>query len=296
MASEKKPLVLANIDNFALEASRRPHMNCWGQHVCVSKISKCASGNIKNPHGKLNSERTELHLTLHTATQSENHDFFFDGQKHQSQQKYIAIRVSNGLWKVHFCNMAQTEPHFGSSKKLIKPVQYCSFAPRGLKMSLSRFENFQHIYKILWNGPRELPWSAHRLRGRPPRVPTSIKISVNELLLRSIMRFSKRIMLLWRWIMLLWSWITLLWRRITIQYSSLHCNTLQYSTAPDRTAQHSTVQHSTLHCSKLQYSTTQYSTAQYTALQYTTVQHNTLHCNTLQYSTLQYSTVHYSTI
>ncbi len=28
MASQKKPLVLANIDNLALEASIRPHMNC----------------------------------------------------------------------------------------------------------------------------------------------------------------------------------------------------------------------------------------------------------------------------
>ena len=139
MASQKKPLVLANIDNFALEASIRPHMNRWRQHVCAAKINKCASWNFRNPHGKLKSDKSNMHLTLHTATQSENHYFFFDWQKHQNQWKCIVISISYGLWKVLFCNNAKNEPQNGISKTSIKPAQYCSFAPRGLKMALSRF-------------------------------------------------------------------------------------------------------------------------------------------------------------
>ena len=84
MASQKKPLVPANIDNLVLDASMRPHMNRRRQHVCEAKISKCASGNIKNPHQKLNSDRSKMHLTLHTATQSEI-TTFFDWQTHQNQ-------------------------------------------------------------------------------------------------------------------------------------------------------------------------------------------------------------------
>ena len=138
MASQKMPLVLANIDNFALEASIRPHMNCWRQHVCEAKICKCAYGNIKNPHRKLNSDRSAMHLDRHTATESENHYFYVDVITIENHWCYALISLSNGLWKVHFCNMAQSEPHYGSSKKQIKPVQYCSFAPRSLKMTFSR--------------------------------------------------------------------------------------------------------------------------------------------------------------
>ena len=34
---------------------------------------------------------------------------------------YNVIALSNGLWKVHFCNMVQIEPHYGYSKTYIKP-------------------------------------------------------------------------------------------------------------------------------------------------------------------------------
>ena len=122
MASQKKPLVLANIDNFAIEPSMRPHKNRWRQHVCEAKISQCASCKIKNPHGKFNSDKSNIHLTLHTTTQSETHYFLFDWQKHQNQWKCIVISLSDGLWKVLFCNIAQTEPQHGISKTSIKPM------------------------------------------------------------------------------------------------------------------------------------------------------------------------------
>ena len=111
----------------------------------------------------------------------------FDLQTHQNQWKYIVIFLSNGLWKVHYCNIVQNDPHYGSSKKLIKPAQYCSFAPRGFKIKLSRFLNFQQIHQILTNGPWGLPWSARRPHGpsrgptgEPPTSLTSIKNNANE--------------------------------------------------------------------------------------------------------------------
>ena len=81
---------------------------------------------------------------------------------------------------MHFCNMVQIEPHYGSSKILMKPVQYCSFAQNGLKTALMRFSIFLRFHKIMSNGLRGLPRSARRPHGWPPILPTSIKINVNK--------------------------------------------------------------------------------------------------------------------
>jgi len=108
---------------------------------------------------------TCMRLKLHTATQSENHYFYFDGRIIENHWFYTLISLSNGLWKVHVCNMAQTEPQNGISKTSIKPMQYCSFTSRSVKMSFSRFYSFWHIYQTSPNGPRGLSGSARR----PPR-------------------------------------------------------------------------------------------------------------------------------
>ena len=65
---------------------------------------------------------TYMHLKLHTATQNENHYFYVDARTIQNHWFYTVISLSNELWKVHIYNMVQTEPHYGSSKKVIKPL------------------------------------------------------------------------------------------------------------------------------------------------------------------------------
>ena len=78
MAFQKKPLVLANIAIFDHEASRGPHMSSWHQHACESKMSNLSFQKISFCREKLKTNTAKMHLTLHTATQSENHCFYFD--------------------------------------------------------------------------------------------------------------------------------------------------------------------------------------------------------------------------
>ena len=70
----------------------------------------------------------------HSDSERESLLFFWFAKTSKSM-----ISLSDGLWKVLFCNIAQTEPQNCTSKTSIKPVQYCSFAQKGLKMALMRF-------------------------------------------------------------------------------------------------------------------------------------------------------------
>ena len=101
-----------------------------------------------------------------------------------------------------------------------------------------------------------------------------------------------------------------------IQYSTILCNTVQYSTTY-KAVQHSTAQYSITFCNTIHYNilqctttfcntitTDRYSTIfcrtlQYTILQYSKIQHylvqcSTTLCSTVQYTILQYSTLYYT--
>ena len=65
---------------------------------------------------KLRIDKSTMHLEIHTATQTKNDYFAFDVIIIKHQQFYNVILLSNGLWKVHVCDMVQTEPHYGFSK------------------------------------------------------------------------------------------------------------------------------------------------------------------------------------
>ena len=123
MASQKKQLVLDNIDNFALEASMRPHMNCWRQHVCETKISKCASANIDYPNQKLNPDRSAMHLDRHTPAESEHQSFCFSCQniKIIENTQWFLSQMDCKVFKT--CNTMQYDLKM-ASKTLIKPMEY----------------------------------------------------------------------------------------------------------------------------------------------------------------------------
>ena len=93
---------------------------------------------------------------------------------------HIVISLSNGLWKLHVCNMVQLEPNFESSKTHIKPTHYCSFAQNDLKTILMRFSIFLRFHQILPSGLQGLPRSARKPRVWHPIVPTNIKTDKNE--------------------------------------------------------------------------------------------------------------------
>ena len=84
-AFQKKPLVLANIAIFDHEASRGPHMSSRVEMRVSQKFINLSIQKVTFCREKLKTNIAKMHLTLHTATQSENHYFFFDGEKHQNQ-------------------------------------------------------------------------------------------------------------------------------------------------------------------------------------------------------------------
>ena len=128
----------------------------------------------------------ETHLDRRTAMFERKSLPFFWCEKNENHWFYTVIPVSIGLWHVHFFNVVQTKPHFGSSNIAYKTcviLIFCSKRPKN-----DDFQIFGFWLKFIESphGPPRAPGSAREPHEMPPMAPTSIKINANRSLTHSL--------------------------------------------------------------------------------------------------------------